>query len=68
MWRVLLFHSFTMIVDQKNSFFFKSLEVVALNIEETMSTLTRCSFDETLRQPIYMFGGIRAIAELIQVH
>jgi len=42
-------------------------QVIPLNIEETMAVLTRCSFDEYLRQPIFLLGGIRAIAELIQV-
>ena len=42
-------------------------QTIPLNIEETMAVLTRCSFDEYLRQPIFMLGGIRAIAELIQV-
>jgi hypothetical protein len=41
---------------------------IPLNIEETMAVLTRCSFDEYLRQPIFLLGGIRAIAELIQVN
>ena len=38
-----------------------------MNIEETMAVLTRCSFDESHRQPIFNLGGIRALAELIQV-
>ena len=38
-----------------------------MNIEETMAVLTRCSFDEAHRQPIFNLGGIRALAELIQV-
>ena len=44
-----------------------SEQIIPLNIEETMAVLTRCSFDEYLRQPIFLLGGIRAIAELIQV-
>ena len=40
---------------------------VALNIEETMAVLTRCSFDESHRQPIFLLGGVPAIAELIKV-
>ena len=40
---------------------------VSLNIEETMAVLTRCSFDEGHRQPIFLLGGIPAIAELIKV-
>ena len=40
---------------------------VSLNIEETMAVLTRCSFDESHRQPIFMLGGVPAIAELIKV-
>jgi hypothetical protein len=43
-------------------------QVIPLNIEETMAVLTRCSFDEYLRQPIFLLGGIRAIAELVQVN
>ena len=39
-----------------------------MNIEETMAVLTRCSFDEAHRQPIFNLGGIRALAELIQVY
>ena len=38
-----------------------------INIEETMAVLTRCSFDESHRQPISLLGGIPALAELIQV-
>ncbi len=38
-----------------------------MNIEETMAVLTRCSFDEAHRQPIFNLGGIPALAELIQV-
>ena len=38
-----------------------------MNIEETMAVLTRCSFDEQHRQPIFNLGGIPALAELIQV-
>ena len=38
-----------------------------INIEETMAVLTRCSFDESHRQPIFNLGGIPALAELIQV-
>ena len=41
--------------------------MMAMNIEETMAILTRCSFDETHRQPIFTLGGIPALAELIQV-
>ena len=41
---------------------------MSMNIEETMAVLTRCSFDEAHRQPIFMLGGINALAELIQVH
>ena len=40
---------------------------VSLNIEETMAVLTRCSFDESHRQPIFLLGGVPAIAELIKV-
>ena len=40
---------------------------VALNIEETMAVLTRCSFDESHRQPIFLLGGVPAIAELVKV-
>ena len=40
---------------------------MSMNIEETMAVLTRCSFDEAHRQPIFMLGGIPALAELIQV-
>ena len=40
---------------------------VHINIEETMAVLTRCSFDESHRQPIASLGGIPALAELIQV-
>ena len=40
---------------------------MSMNIEETMAVLTRCSFDEAHRQPIFMLGGINALAELIQV-
>ena len=29
--------------------------------------LTRCSFDESHRQPIFLLGGIPALAEIIQV-
>lgn len=39
-----------------------------MNIEETMAVLTRCSFDEAHRQPIFNLGGIPALAELIQVN
>ena len=38
-----------------------------INIEESMAVLTRCSFDESHRQPIFLLGGIPALAELIQV-
>jgi len=41
--------------------------VLPINVEETMAVLTRCSFDESHRQPIASLGGIRAIAELAQV-
>ena len=41
---------------------------MSMNIEETMAVLTRCSFDEAHRQPIFMLGGINALAELIQVN
>ena len=47
----------------KNNFFY--LKVI--NIEESMAVLTRCSFDESHRQPIFLLGGIPALAELIQV-
>ena len=40
---------------------------IEMNIEETMAVLTRCSFDESHRQPIFNLGGIPALAELIQV-
>merc|ERR1719422_2277532 len=40
---------------------------IPINIEETMAILTRCSFDESHRQPIFLLGGIPALAELIQV-
>ena len=40
---------------------------ININIEETMAILTRCSFDESHRQPIFLLGGIPALAELIQV-
>merc|ERR1719210_2596883 len=39
---------------------------ININIEETMAILTRCSFDESHRQPIFLLGGIPALAELIQ--
>ena len=42
-------------------------KAAVMNIEETMAVLTRCSFDEAHRQPIFNLGGIRALAELIQV-
>jgi len=41
--------------------------IININIEETMAILTRCSFDESHRQPIFLLGGIPALAELIQV-
>jgi hypothetical protein len=40
---------------------------IPINIEETMAVLTRCSFDDSHRQPISFLGGIPALAELIQV-
>ncbi|CAB4061798.1 APC [Lepeophtheirus salmonis] len=40
---------------------------LVINVEETMAILTRCSFDEGHRQPIFMLGGIPVLAELIQV-
>ena len=42
-------------------------QTISINIEETMAILTRCSFDESHRQPIFLLGGIPALAELIQV-
>ena len=42
--------------------------VVPFNIVETMAVLTKCSFDESHRQPISNLGGIPAIADLIQVN
>lgn len=41
--------------------------VIPFNIVETMAVLTKCSFDESHRQPISNLGGIPAIADLIQV-
>ena len=38
-----------------------------INIVEAVSTLTRCSFDQRYREPIILFGGIEALAELIKV-
>ena len=38
-----------------------------INIEESLAVLTRCSFDESHRQPIFLLGGIPALAEIIQV-
>ncbi len=40
---------------------------LSINVEETMAVLTRCSFDESHRQPIAALGGIRALADLVQV-
>ena len=45
----------------------EEVQWMSMNIEETMAVLTRCSFDEAHRQPIFMLGGINALAELIQV-
>ena len=42
--------------------------VIPFNIVETMAVLTKCSFDESHRQPISNLGGIPAIADLIQVN
>jgi len=42
-------------------------QTISINIEETMAILTRCSFDESHRQPIFLLGGIPALAELMQV-
>ncbi len=44
---------------------FPSFQVI--NIEESLAVLTRCSFDESHRQPIFLLGGIPALAEIIQV-
>lgn len=41
--------------------------VVRLNMEKTMAVLTRCSFNESHRQPIFLLGGIPAIADLVKV-
>ena len=38
-----------------------------INIVEAVSTLTRCSFDQRYREPIILFGGIEALAELLKV-
>ena len=38
-----------------------------INIVEAVSTLTRCSFDQQYREPIILFGGIEALAELLKV-
>ena len=40
---------------------------LSINIVEAVSTLTRCSFDQRYREPIILFGGIEALAELIKV-
>ena len=40
---------------------------VNINIVETVSMLTRCSFDQRYREPIILLGGIEALAELIKV-
>ena len=40
---------------------------LSINIVEAVSTLTRCSFDQRYREPIILFGGIEALAELIRV-
>jgi hypothetical protein len=45
----------------------QTIQWVRVNIEETMAVLTRWSFDESHRQPIFLLGGIPALAELIQV-
>ena len=43
------------------------LSLQVINIEESLAVLTRCSFDESHRQPIFLLGGIPALAEIIQV-
>ena len=39
-----------------------------INIIESVSTLTKCSFDQRYREPILLLGGIETIAELIMVN
>ena len=39
-----------------------------INIIESVSTLTKCSFDQRYREPILLLGGIETIAELIKVN
>ena len=41
--------------------------ILNVNIEQSMAMLTKCSFDESHRQPISLLGGIRALAEVLQV-
>ena len=41
--------------------------MIPFNIAETMAVLTKCSFEENHRQPIFNLGGVPAIADLIQV-
>ena len=75
--------SFVFLEESRTQFFFRDLLTFTtldggldptaathwteMNIEETMAVLTRCSFDEQHRQPIFNLGGIPALAELIQV-
>ena len=40
---------------------------LVIRIGETVSTLTKCSFDQRYREPIISLGGIEALAELVQV-
>ena len=39
-----------------------------INIIESVSKLTKCSFDQRYREPILLLGGIETIAELIKVN
>ena len=61
--KISLYKGYQCQINKKIDFFFQ-----VINIEETMAVLTRCSFDESHRQPIFLLGGIPALAELIQVN
>ncbi len=41
--------------------------VLSISIEQIMAVLTKCSFDDGHRRPITLLGGIRALADIIQV-
>ena len=40
---------------------------LSIDIADSVSILTRCSFDERYREPIIRYGGIQSLAELVKV-